>query len=1111
MTEWSCADCGEVISRLTWLAIDAVERPDLLAQISDLVSAKCPRCRRPLRRSQPLLVLRLAKSAPVIAARASDDETNPFESLDEITTAVRRELGDSIRAVPGPAVIVTFDEIEAGVQADIDADLERYQAGNRGLVSCESDYRRLLNKIVAIQMHQRIEIGLEELALVGSEAHLREVVARFPEIVTDEAEQCVVGRLKDASTEDGRRFANSMLQTLQMSRRGDFQGAWSVRESVIQNFLEDMVFPRLSELQEARIGASRHALAKAGRDLLEVLPAGTFPGLQIEVASDTVAALLEDTGEDRDQNVESAIALGQFAISILDEHRDLDHPQRRFRIEMNLSTAFGMRSRGDPVWNFTQGITTLKEALDRFPQDSDRDYWAMAQTNLALLMINRGASGDHKEAREHLELALTHRSIKRNPRDWAYTQLNLAVAYSRAKSGDRGANLRRAIGHSVRARDAARLADDTRLLAQAEHNLAAEQHQLSQMEGLIPRKCAKLLNRAKASATESARLSLEIESPVQYGRAWLILGKIRLAQGDESGAIGAFKTALTVLSAGTEPAEVRDASRRLAQLAEAKGDIGLAADAAAQLVEAAAATISARSRAEDRLAEHSGRKSTDFRFAAHALVRARRLREALLALEHGRARELGLLTMIERVDLDALSHLDPGLSAGIEAVGTSLRADILGVDGWSVSDPAEQLALIRSAVKQTPNLELDLDPPTLDEISKIALPRCPLVYFGSAPRGSFAVIVDRDRNGQVELEAIHAPDCESSVSVQLALIGISPATHEPEGIGSAYLHAQMYEPGNLDASLAALSPLIGDQLLRPLADLLADRAAVGVTLVPTGLLGLMPLHAITWNDTAGNRRCLIDDFDVTFAQSARVQATCRQRASRRVGIHVRFVGIANPLPHPSPLPGAEFEIELIQKLVQTGNCLMLKREEATKRRVVEALPTGTHIHFACHAGASFFDPRFSAAVSLSDEEELSALEVARLELTARLVVASACETGVLQGYDDVDESLGLSSAFIAAGAAGVVSTLWAVDDYATALIISKFYEGVFGANKPPANALRDAQLWLRDADMDAIDAYASDRVPLRALRDSKSAPMPPIGSAPYGAPSFWAAFTFTGA
>lgn len=321
----------------------------------------------------------------------------------------------------------------------------------------------------------------------------------------------------------------------------------------------------------------------------------------------------------------------------------------------------------------------------------------------------------------------------------------------------------------------------------------------------------------------------------------------------------------------------------------------------------------------------------------------------------------------------------------------------------------------------------------------------------------------------------------------------------------------MHAPENLDASLAALSAPLGEHLLRPLGDLLASRGAVGVTLVPAGLLGLMPVHAIAWSDASGNRRCLVDDFAVTFAPSAQLQVACKQRSSQRARHPIRFVGIANPLPHPSPLPGAELEMELVQGLVPTGERLTLKGEEATKQRVMEAMPSATHVHFACHARSRFFDPQFSAAISLSDEEELSALEIARLQVPARLVVASACETGVLQGYDEIDESLGLASAFIAAGAAGVVSTLWAVDDFAAALIVSKFYEGMFLANKPPAAALREAQLWVRDASDDVIDAYASSRAPLRAMRGTRRSSVASDGAPPHADPSCWAGFVFSGA
>ena len=1087
------------------MAVDAVERPELIARFSDLVELECSNCRGPLRRTHPLLVLRLAKAAPLIAARAASDELDPIESLGEIVAVVRHELGDAVRDVPGPPAVVTFDEIMAGASQDIDADIDALRAGGSGAAGHEPAYRRLLTEVATNQRRQRIERGLEELKLVVSEEQLREVVEQWPEITTDEAEQRVGQHLEEASTNDKQRFAESMLRTVQLVRRGDLRGAWSVRESFIRRFWEEEVVPRQRAFEDAKRGAGPKALAQAGLDLLDFLTPGTYPERRAEVAAKTAAALLEGEGADREQNIERAVELLRMVILILDAHPDVDHPQRRVPTLMNLSMAFGIRPRGDPAWNRTQSITLLTDATDLSWQSGDRDSWAMAQTNLAHLLLDRGEAGDPDRAREHLELALSHRSRKRDPGDWAFTQLHLGRAYARADSGDRVANLRKAIRHSTNARDGARAAGQGPLLASAEHNLADQQYQLSQLAGTAPAHQSTLLDRAEASAMESVRLSSVGAFPLRFGRAWSIIGKIRSARADQDGAIEALKMAL---SADMGPTEAREASRRLIALAEERDDVDLAADAAQQLIEAAAAAISTHSRADDRMSEHS-ESSTDFRFAAHALVRAGRLEKAVTALELGRTRELGLLTLAESIDLDALSHLDPGLRVELENAIASFRADILGLEDRSASDRSEQFARIRSALRQIPTFEKALDPPTLDEIGKVAQPQRPLVYLGSAPRGSFAIIVDRTEDASIKVEAIHAPDCDSQAIVRLAMMGLD--ADGTQVASAAYLAAQAHAPEHLDTAIAALSPLIGEQLLRPLADSLAGRGASGVTLVPAGLLGLMPLHAIAWSDAAGNRRSLIDDFDVTFASSARLQLACMQRASRRDGDPIRFVGIANPLPHSNPLEGAELEIGLVEGLVPAGESLVLKREEATKERVLGVLPSATHVHFACHGGGGLLDSLLSAALSLSEEQELSALEIVGLEMPVRLVVASACETGVVQDYEAVDESLSLSTAFVAAGAAGVISTLWQVDDFATALVVSKFYDGLFLAKSPPAMALREAQIWVRDADGTAIDAYAIHRAPLRALRAFHRPSIASGAAADYTAPSFWAAFVFNGA
>ena len=79
----------------------------------------------------------------------------------------------------------------------------------------------------------------------------------------------------------------------------------------------------------------------------------------------------------------------------------------------------------------------------------------------------------------------------------------------------------------------------------------------------------------------------------------------------------------------------------------------------------------------------------------------------------------------------------------------------------------------------------------------------------------------------------------------------------------------------------------------------------------------------------------------------------------------------------------------------------------------------------------------------------------------RLVVLSACETGLYDIDHNPDEFVGLPGAFAALGAAGVLGTLWPVPDDVTALLMARFYELHMGSGLAPPTALARAQAWLR--------------------------------------------------
>jgi len=87
-------------------------------------------------------------------------------------------------------------------------------------------------------------------------------------------------------------------------------------------------------------------------------------------------------------------------------------------------------------------------------------------------------------------------------------------------------------------------------------------------------------------------------------------------------------------------------------------------------------------------------------------------------------------------------------------------------------------------------------------------------------------------------------------------------------------------------------------------------------------------------------------------------------------------------------------------------------------------------------------------------------EVFNLKLGSPLVMLSACETGL--GKEKRGEGvMGLTRAFMYAGAPTVGVSLWSVADKSTAELMTDFYKRFLGPSTPPvaaSSAMREAQL-----------------------------------------------------
>jgi CHAT domain-containing protein len=129
--------------------------------------------------------------------------------------------------------------------------------------------------------------------------------------------------------------------------------------------------------------------------------------------------------------------------------------------------------------------------------------------------------------------------------------------------------------------------------------------------------------------------------------------------------------------------------------------------------------------------------------------------------------------------------------------------------------------------------------------------------------------------------------------------------------------------------------------------------------------------------------------------------------------------------------------------------------EATVEAVLKEAAGRAFIHLASHGFFHAERPHLSG-IRLADRW-LHAHDTENMELSAELVVLSACQSGttlVLEG----DEWLGLPRAFLRAGAARVLASLWDVDDRATRDLMTRFSAALSRNRKlTPSRALQESQ------------------------------------------------------
>ncbi len=299
----------------------------------------------------------------------------------------------------------------------------------------------------------------------------------------------------------------------------------------------------------------------------------------------------------------------------------------------------------------------------------------------------------------------------------------------------------------------------------------------------------------------------------------------------------------------------------------------------------------------------------------------------------------------------------------------------------------------------------------------------------------------------------------------------------------------------------AILQLLWDSLIGPIEERLSSlglEEGAPVLILPHGGLGVLPLHAASNAD-----RAFLDTYTVHQAPSLDTLNT--PALVRRSPALV----VADPT---GDLEYAKLEVSAVARML--GAAQPLDGPEATVAEVLRQARDASIVHLACHGVFDWDDP-LDSAVALARGELLTWRRVvteAHLR-GAPLVTLSACETGVADTKEMPDEVIGLGAGFLLAGASGVVSSLWAVDDAATALLMEHFYGRVV-KGESPAGALRAAQRWLRDAQRKELTGILNHLALTGVSGEiAAQAALPPgePSDRPYKNPFYWAPWTFTGA
>ncbi len=260
------------------------------------------------------------------------------------------------------------------------------------------------------------------------------------------------------------------------------------------------------------------------------------------------------------------------------------------------------------------------------------------------------------------------------------------------------------------------------------------------------------------------------------------------------------------------------------------------------------------------------------------------------------------------------------------------------------------------------------------------------------------------------------------------------------------------EAGNQDGE--ALYQL----LVAPAAKLIPPGG--GAMILADGELSKLNFETLLVPGPGAQTHYWIEDATLESAPSLAMLAAARPAGSAAPSLLLLGNPVSPGEDFPS-LPLFGYEMKTIQKHFDGRSVTVFSSERATPAAYLGSNPAQfSYIHFVSHAVASRTAPLDSAIILSGggDSFKLYAREIMQHPIDARLVTISTCYGSGTRAYAG-EGLVGLSWAFLRAGAHSVIGALWEVSDDSSPRLMDTLYQGL-EEGQAPATALRRGKLGL---------------------------------------------------